>query len=449
MRQQELDSALDAYESYVLGGGDSVPNAPFSRALTDLYGADLSADDDSRGLVISGRSNLKGLKLDGANLAKIKISHCVLDGVSFDGANLAGAQISNCNFDGASLQGANCTGVSIEASALAGSNFTHAILLQAKIAGCPEFYKGTEREGTELVNLEYAHLDRATIHMSQLGGANLQGASMTGIYLRFVELNKANLSGADMCAGTTRHAKITNANCTGLVATHGDFAGLVLEGSDLTGSDFSYSNFGNCEAGAASSISSFFEADLEGSKLDGAGFDNCDVGRANFRNTSLKRSRFDGCRMSGSSFNRASVDETTFNDCNWGQWTYDGMTDQYSYPTANVSQLTTPATIKRINNALKQAANNEWDNYGNSQVVFGLTGKLKIINYQELERKAGKRLFNPFPGKTDGRIYTAFTGAKIPTSEDNVITLKNLGYYSVADIMYGIRFLFYQWSSND
>ena len=387
MNQRELDGVLQEHENYVRTLGKA-------GRLADLSGKDLG------GCVIANRRMLNGLKLDGANLERGKIVNCDLDGVS--------------------LEQSHCLSIHIVGTLLSGSNFRLANLLGAQILGCKqdelnwsEHY--VRRDSKNPMNLSLATLHQARIHMSDLAGANLQSAFMDGIYIRFVNLNGANLSSASMPRSTIRHANIKQANCSGLNAIHGDLCGAHFDRSDLSGSDFSYSFLGIADVGGVSSDSSFIEAKLDGSNLEGAEFRYCDLSRSTFRNALLRRSKFDGCMLKGASFLNASyLSKTTFDGCD------------HHFGALTTKQIAAPASLDKINDALREAEHRE-------QVRFGLTGKLKLINYVE-----EANLYNPFPNKTKGRLYASFIRGKKPDSVNDVIMQENLGDYSTADVLYGI-----------
>lgn len=98
------------------------------------------------------------------------------------------------------------------------------------------------------------------------------------------------------------------------------------------------------------------------------------------------------------------------------------------YGSNNKMQLATPATIENVNQALKNM-NSPF------QVEFGGSSKLK------LKGKGVDSLHNPFPDKTQGRIYNSFINGSNPNTVDDTINLNQLGTYSVADVLNGISHL--------
>ena len=95
-----------------------------------------------------------------------------------------------------------------------------------------------------------------------------------------------------------------------------------------------------------------------------------------------------------------------------------------SYGTNKKNHLNTPASVQKINAALKKTS------WGKSMSVgLGGTGKIKINSSHASD------VFNPFPDKSDGRIYSSFVNGENPTSEDDTIDSEALGGYSVADMM--------------
>ena len=97
------------------------------------------------------------------------------------------------------------------------------------------------------------------------------------------------------------------------------------------------------------------------------------------------------------------------------------------YGTNKKNHLNTPASVQKINDALKKTS------WGKDMTVgLGGTGKIKINSSHASD------VFNPFPNKSDGRIYNSFVNGENPTSEDDTIDSEALGSYSVADMMNAI-----------
>ena len=98
------------------------------------------------------------------------------------------------------------------------------------------------------------------------------------------------------------------------------------------------------------------------------------------------------------------------------------------------------ATISNVNSALKSLSAGLPEYYNNCKVQFGDSGKLKIAS------DAVSNLYNPFPGRTIGRLYTSMANGKEPNShypvaQKETITRRNIHELTVADILYAIYWM--------
>ena len=92
--------------------------------------------------------------------------------------------------------------------------------------------------------------------------------------------------------------------------------------------------------------------------------------------------------------------------------------------------------------------------YSFLEVQFGDSGKLKLINIDRKKHEVlisqgfdgVSDLYNPFPGKTIGRLYKSMTNGKSPNQDYTVaqkesITSRTLSEFTVDDILYGIYWI--------
>ena len=97
------------------------------------------------------------------------------------------------------------------------------------------------------------------------------------------------------------------------------------------------------------------------------------------------------------------------------------------YGKNSSDDLEAPASEASINKALK--------NMGRKEVVqLGSTNKLKFIGGNS------EQWHNPFPGKSQGRLYHKMLSGESPESEDDTISSSDLPNYSVAQILHGLHF---------
>ncbi len=97
------------------------------------------------------------------------------------------------------------------------------------------------------------------------------------------------------------------------------------------------------------------------------------------------------------------------------------------YGTNTKTGLNVAATEDSINEALQ---NTSWGK--DMTVGFGGTQKLKITSSHASD------MFNPFPDKSDGRIYGSYINGENPTDEDDTILKDGLSAHSTAEIMNAI-----------
>jgi hypothetical protein len=100
----------------------------------------------------------------------------------------------------------------------------------------------------------------------------------------------------------------------------------------------------------------------------------------------------------------------------------------HSHPMDNTQHPMSVTSVNLVNRFLAKSGSN-------LEVCFGGSGKLKVLNLPD------ENLYNPFPGKTDGRMYQSYITHADPESIEDVLTKENIEGYSIGEIMEGIMWL--------
>jgi uncharacterized protein YjbI with pentapeptide repeats/energy-coupling factor transporter ATP-binding protein EcfA2 len=176
-------------------------------------------------------ANLRGVKLNRADLRGANFSHANLSGTDFNDANLSSANLSGVNLNDAKLIRANLSSVDLNSADL------HAV-----------------------------KLSRANLNSADLRGANLNRANLIFASLSHTNFSRANLSSTDLSYTNLTNANLTNANLTNADLTNADadfrtdFRNANLSNAKLSDAKLSYANFSN--------------ANLSHANLSGAEFTN-------------------------------------------------------------------------------------------------------------------------------------------------------------------------------
>ena len=124
---------------------------------------------------------LKGAKMSGLNLSRLKLDDIWLPEANLDRANLFSTQLNRANLKGAKLRGADLGRASLRAANLIGA--------ETQITLKP-IMKST--------NLSYAKLEGARLNGANLRRANLRGANLSKATMKDTILDEADLEGATL-----------------------------------------------------------------------------------------------------------------------------------------------------------------------------------------------------------------------------------------------------------
>jgi len=83
--------------------------------------------------------DLRGARLDQADLRDSRFRRCLLDGASFRGANLLRSQVLDASFDGVSFDHANLTGAILRQVSVLDSTWENAVFRGTQVISCPTF----------------------------------------------------------------------------------------------------------------------------------------------------------------------------------------------------------------------------------------------------------------------------------------------------------------------
>ena len=133
---------------------------------------------DAQGWLYDG--TLEGIQLSGANLRGARLERANLQTTV-----LAGADLTHANLSGALMAGANLADTVLERANLEMADLSGAVLPQARL----------ERADAALATLTAANLEGATLQDADLTGADLSGADLRGADLTGCRVGRASLDG--------------------------------------------------------------------------------------------------------------------------------------------------------------------------------------------------------------------------------------------------------------
>lgn len=168
------------------------------------------------------------IRLEGADLSGVDLSHVDLLGINLENVNFRGANLTNTSFKNADLKGVNFQGAKIQSAnfdgaELLGVDFT-SVRLGRNSAPCISF------KSADLVNAVFSGLHLVAVDFSE---ANLMGADLRNTKLGIAKfnhatLNAAQLDNADLTRSEFREAEMLNVGLSGANLTGADLAGALL-----------------------------------------------------------------------------------------------------------------------------------------------------------------------------------------------------------------------------
>ena len=288
---------------------------------TDLRGARLEGADlrqskllgaDLRGASLQGallrHGDFGGARLSHASFTRADLAEADLTGVEgtgarFENANLANADLTRAKcreavFERARLEGANLTNADLRAARLNGAALIRAELkevwlekadlTEADLSGA--LCDGAVMEGADLhrANLSDCRMKEAKLQGARLEEANLSAAQLRWTHLKGANLTKASLGAADLRESDLREAVLTEATLEGAVLTRTHLASANLRYAKLTGAKL-------IEAQLGSAL--LHGARLDGADLNGAALQGAHLWRASLRNTNLYGANLIGAHL--------------------------------------------------------------------------------------------------------------------------------------------------------
>lgn len=145
---------------------------------------------------LSGRGDLEGALLTGAELGRADLSGAWLEEVNLSGAQLSGANLSCAQLRSADLSGANLVEADLSGAELWGANLSGAQLRLADLSGAQLRGANLSRAQLWRADLSDAPLKEADLSGAELWGANLSRAGLWGANLEGANLEGANLRSA-------------------------------------------------------------------------------------------------------------------------------------------------------------------------------------------------------------------------------------------------------------
>jgi uncharacterized protein YjbI with pentapeptide repeats len=145
--------------------------------------------------------DLRGARLDRAQLQGAWLPHAQLQGANLANAQLQGTMLESAQLQGAWLPWAQLQGARLMASHLEGATLTvahlqGAELVNAHLEGALLYNAQLQGAWLDFAQLQGAWLDNAQLQGASLLGAQLQGASLVQTQLQGASLDRAQLQGA-------------------------------------------------------------------------------------------------------------------------------------------------------------------------------------------------------------------------------------------------------------
>ena len=253
-------------------------------AGADLTGSNLCGADASHarlGDACLDEARLVRTRLDGADLARVRLKDVTFVETSLDGACLADARIRDCTFLECTL-----TGVSLDRARLHG-----VCLLESSTAGLSARAARFERCALIGLDAEEADLtDLEVVDCACIGGAKLARARMAGLVSIRSGWRGADLQGADLTAARLDESDLGETNLTDACLHRASLKRALLGKTTATGAIFYGATLLEAQAQEADFTgASFHMANLHSTDLMGARLRLCDLTGANLTGTMMTR----------------------------------------------------------------------------------------------------------------------------------------------------------------
>jgi uncharacterized protein YjbI with pentapeptide repeats len=217
-----------------------------AEALALLRGGDdglvqwrLRRDDQAQVPIDLSGVDLRGAKLTGSVLYRVKLDGADLRGADLSGSNLG--ELVRVNLDGALLPNAyvpHLTDCSARHTDFSNVRFNPAVIVRTDFTGAKLANVFASYTQSEQAVFCEADLTGALLQDSAFPGGNFDGANMTRAFLDNCDLTAATFRGANLTGASFSRAKLTNADLS-----NANLAGVNLAGADLTGATVEGTNF--------------------------------------------------------------------------------------------------------------------------------------------------------------------------------------------------------------
>lgn len=196
------------------------------------HGASPPAGEGTPAPASAPGEDLRGARLDGADLrsrtfARARLADARLDGACLDAVDLTEADLADAWLPRASLRGACLRGATLARVNGPGSDWYGAILESAAL----------QNADLEAADLSAARLAGARLDGARLRGADLSAADLTAVQGRLVVFDRANLERARLDRARLPEAAMGGARLAGATLTDADLRGADLRGADLRDAD--------------------------------------------------------------------------------------------------------------------------------------------------------------------------------------------------------------------
>ncbi|MDF1747279.1 MAG: pentapeptide repeat-containing protein [Alphaproteobacteria bacterium] len=253
------------------------------------------------------RLDLRGVNLQGANLARFNLSGARLDGSCLQFANFRGAQLRAVSMNKAKMHGAKFAyacmhGANLSESLMQFANFHDAQMQRAIFDESwmqRSFFRKTQLHNSKF---EFSHMQGAIFSQAQLKCSDFYMARMEGASFIESEAQGASFGGAQMCDADFTHVQLNSASLV-----NSDLRNAKLNDTNMENANLSKARIKNAK---------FVSANLLRAKFDDADLSNSDFYMAKLNYTSFSKSKlfhtiFYKAELLGADFSDAEFDDTT------------------------------------------------------------------------------------------------------------------------------------------